>query len=107
MLWQSHLCKLKHYMLITRVLSREWIQAQVTASDRAQISVLYASAYGNTAALAQGISRGITKAGMCLMLHPGTLMHTLMHTWHVRPSHCHSQLSIMSFPDQAPAYGDQ
>ena len=43
---------------------REWIQAQVAASDKAQISVLYASAYGNTAALAQGISRGITKAGM-------------------------------------------
>ena len=43
---------------------REWIQAQVAASDRAQVSVLYASAYGNTAALAQGISRGITKAGM-------------------------------------------
>ena len=42
---------------------REWIQAQVAASDRAQVSVLYASAYGNTAALAQGISRGITKAG--------------------------------------------
>ncbi len=43
---------------------REWIQAQIAASDKAQISVLYASAYGNTAALAQGISRGITKAGM-------------------------------------------
>ena len=42
---------------------REWIQAQIAASDKAQISVLYASAYGNTAALAQGISRGITKAG--------------------------------------------
>lgn len=36
----------------------------MAASDKAQISVLYASAYGNTAALAQGISRGITKAGM-------------------------------------------
>ena len=35
----------------------------MAASDKAQISVLYASAYGNTAALAQGISRGITKAG--------------------------------------------
>ena len=47
---------------------REWIQAQVAASDKAQISVLYASAYGNTAALAQGISRGITKAGESLAL---------------------------------------
>ncbi len=43
---------------------REWIQAQIAASDKAQISVLYASAYGNTAAIAQGISRGITKAGL-------------------------------------------
>ena len=82
-------------MLISWVLSREWIQAQVTASDRAQISVLYASAYGNTAALAQGISRGITKAGMCPVLHLGTPMQT----WRVLPSHCHSQLSILSLPD--------
>ncbi len=50
--------------------SREWIQAQVAASDRAQVSVLYASAYGNTAALAQGISRGITKAGTSPALPP-------------------------------------
>ena len=41
----------------------------MAASDKAQISVLYASAYGNTAALAQGISRGITKAGTPNALH--------------------------------------
>ena len=82
--YMSIFCKLERRMLISWVLSREWIQAQVTASDRAQISVLYASAYGNTAALAQGISRGITKAGMCSMLHPGTPMQTQ----HVLPSHC-------------------
>jgi hypothetical protein len=33
------------------------------AADQASVAVLYASAYGNTAALAQAISRGITKAG--------------------------------------------
>jgi flavorubredoxin len=36
------------------------------------VAVLYASAYGNTAALAQAISRGITKAGAarCGLLCP-------------------------------------
>ena len=57
---------------------REWIQAQVAASDRAQVSVLYASAYGNTAALAQGISKGITKAGTHLAPAPeATNLHLL------------------------------
>lgn len=30
----------------------------------AKVAVLYASAYGNTASLAQAISRGVTKAGV-------------------------------------------
>lgn len=42
---------------------REWTQAQIAAAERGVVAVLYASAYGNTAALAQAISRGVTKAG--------------------------------------------
>ena len=37
----------------------------MAAAARATVVVLYASAYGNTAALAQALSRGITKAGPC------------------------------------------
>ena len=44
---------------------RAWTEAQVAAAARATVVVLYASAYGNTAALAQALSRGITKAGPC------------------------------------------
>lgn len=47
---------------------RAWTEAQVAAAARATVVVLYASAYGNTAALAQALSRGITKAGMCYLL---------------------------------------
>jgi len=43
--------------------AREWTQKQIAAAEQASVAVLYASAYGNTAALAQAISRGITKAG--------------------------------------------
>jgi flavorubredoxin/flavin reductase (DIM6/NTAB) family NADH-FMN oxidoreductase RutF len=42
----------------------DWTAAQVKAAGDASVAVLYASAYGNTAALAQAISRGITKAGV-------------------------------------------
>lgn len=42
---------------------REWTQEQIAAAERGVVAVLYASAYGNTAALAQAISRGVTKAG--------------------------------------------
>ncbi|KAI3438441.1 hypothetical protein D9Q98_000871 [Chlorella vulgaris] len=42
----------------------EWTARQVEASGVAAVAVLYASAYGNTASLAQAISRGITKAGV-------------------------------------------
>lgn len=41
-----------------------WTAEQVAASEECGVLVLYASAYGNTAALAQAISRGITKAGV-------------------------------------------
>ncbi|CAL8463910.1 g3445 [Coccomyxa elongata] len=43
---------------------RQWTSAQIAAAEQASVAVLYASAYGNTAALAQAISRGITKAGV-------------------------------------------
>ena len=45
------------------VRGREWTQEQIAAAERGVVAVLYASAYGNTAALAQAISRGVTKAG--------------------------------------------
>ena len=43
---------------------KEWTEEQVRLLDSSSVVVLYASAYGNTAALAQAISRGITKAGV-------------------------------------------
>jgi flavorubredoxin len=42
----------------------DWTADQVAAASAASVAVLYASAYGNTAALAQALSRGITKAGV-------------------------------------------
>jgi len=41
---------------------REWCQQQ--KNQEATVALLYASAYGNTAALAQAIARGITKSGV-------------------------------------------
>ncbi|CAG9467030.1 unnamed protein product [Pedinophyceae sp. YPF-701] len=41
-----------------------WLQEQLEAADKCTVAVLYASAYGNTTAIAQAISRGITKAGV-------------------------------------------
>lgn len=43
---------------------REWIQQQASAD--LTVSLIYASAYGNTATLAQAIARGITKAGVAV-----------------------------------------
>lgn len=43
---------------------RKWTEEQVAALSRSNVVVMYASAYGNTAALAQAISRGLTKSGM-------------------------------------------
>jgi flavorubredoxin/flavin reductase (DIM6/NTAB) family NADH-FMN oxidoreductase RutF len=43
---------------------RDWSRAAALASSRATVAVFYASAYGNTAALAQAIARGATKAGV-------------------------------------------
>lgn len=41
-----------------------WVDVQIRNGQTARVAVLYASAYGNTAALAQAICRGITKAGV-------------------------------------------
>ncbi|GAB4823919.1 hypothetical protein N2152v2_010965 [Parachlorella kessleri] len=51
---------------INELLSRyaEWTEAQIKAASDGYVAVLYASAYGNTASLAQAISHGITKAGV-------------------------------------------
>lgn len=43
---------------------QKWTQEQVAALARSSVVVMYASAYGNTSALAQAISRGLTKAGV-------------------------------------------
>lgn len=43
---------------------RNWIAEQIKLAAAANVAVLYASAYGNTAALAQAISRGVTKGGV-------------------------------------------
>ncbi len=43
---------------------REWSQQQTSAE--LTVALIYASAYGNTATLAQAIARGITKAGVAV-----------------------------------------
>ncbi|MEW5312660.1 MAG: hypothetical protein WDW38_004276 [Sanguina aurantia] len=43
---------------------REWTDQQIKSASTSAVTVMYASAYGNTAALAQAISRGITKGGV-------------------------------------------
>ena len=45
---------------------REWVNAQIAKADDFAIAVIYASAYGNTSAMAQAIARGITKAGVAV-----------------------------------------
>lgn len=41
-----------------------WTNERIKQADEATVAVVYASAYGNTAALGQAISRGISKTGM-------------------------------------------
>ncbi|GIL62757.1 hypothetical protein Vafri_16932 [Volvox africanus] len=45
---------------------RKWVDEQIKAAATTCAAVFYASAYGNTAALAQAISRGITKGGVAV-----------------------------------------
>ena len=55
---------------------------QVKAANESCAIVLYASAYGNTTALAQAISRGITKAGVTVdMLNLETESKFAKCTW--------------------------
>lgn len=51
---------------VTELVGRyaDWTAAQVKAASAASVAVFFASAYGNTASLAQAISRGITKSGV-------------------------------------------
>lgn len=42
------------------------VPAQIAASKTSNVVVMYASAYGNTAALAQAISRGVVKSGVAV-----------------------------------------
>lgn len=46
------------------VACRQWTVEQIEHAKKGSVAVLYASAYGNTAGMAQAISRGITKAGI-------------------------------------------
>jgi flavin reductase (DIM6/NTAB) family NADH-FMN oxidoreductase RutF len=43
-----------------------WVAAQVKKAEDFSVAVIYASAYGNTSAMAQAIARGITKAGVAV-----------------------------------------
>lgn len=43
---------------------KEWTAEKVKQAEEATIAVIFASAYGNTSAMAQAISRGILKAGV-------------------------------------------
>jgi flavin reductase (DIM6/NTAB) family NADH-FMN oxidoreductase RutF/DNA-binding transcriptional regulator YdaS (Cro superfamily) len=43
-----------------------WVDAQVKKADEFSVAVIYASAYGNTSAMAQAIARGVTKAGVAV-----------------------------------------
>jgi len=62
---------------------REWTEKQIKAADEATVAVIYASAYGNTTALAQAIARGISKAGVgveslnCEMASPSEVKELL------------------------------
>eukprot|EP00271_Cylindrocystis_brebissonii_P010301 TRINITY_DN26466_c0_g1_i1.p1 TRINITY_DN26466_c0_g1~~TRINITY_DN26466_c0_g1_i1.p1 ORF type:complete len:789 (-),score=133.43 TRINITY_DN26466_c0_g1_i1:533-2827(-) len=43
---------------------REWTLEKIKQAEEATVAVIFASAYGNTSAMAQAISRGILKAGV-------------------------------------------
>ena len=63
---------------------REWLQAQ--QSQGTKVALLYASAYGNTATIANAIARGVTKAGVavesinCEFSDPETIKSVLQNT---------------------------
>jgi len=45
---------------------RAWAEAQLQRAEEAKAAVIYASAYGNTATLAEALCRGLTKAGVAV-----------------------------------------
>ncbi|MDR9403839.1 MAG: diflavin flavoprotein [Halothece sp. Uz-M2-17] len=63
---------------------REWLQGQ--QSQATKVALLYASAYGNTATIANAIARGVTKAGVavesinCEFTDPETIKSVLQNT---------------------------
>jgi len=63
---------------------REWLQGQ--QSQTTKMALLYASAYGNTATIANAIARGVTKAGVavesinCEFSDPETIKSVLQNT---------------------------
>ena len=62
----------------------DWIRQQQQQATK--VALLYASAYGNTATIANAIARGVTKAGVavkainCEFTDPETIKSTLNHT---------------------------
>lgn len=58
------LCCQRNSRLPSHSHCRKWTTDQIENAKKGKIAVLYASAYGNTAGMAQAISRGITKAGI-------------------------------------------
>ncbi len=63
---------------------REWLQGQQAQATK--VALLYASAYGNTATVANAIARGVTKAGVavesinCEFTDPETIKSVLQNT---------------------------
>ena len=41
-----------------------WTNKQTSAADKTSVAIIYASAYGNTGAMAQAIARGVAKTGV-------------------------------------------
>lgn len=59
------MCQQKLHMVTTAdQLCDSPCNMQIAALQRSSVCVMYASAYGNTAALAQAVSRGVTKGGV-------------------------------------------
>lgn len=58
----GHGCLVKYSLRDLTAHYREWLQQQ--GSRTLSVALIYASAYGNTATIAQAIARGITKAGV-------------------------------------------
>ncbi len=60
----GHGCLVKYGLKELNFHYREWLQKQ--GDYATSVALIYASAYGNTATIAQAIARGITKAGVAV-----------------------------------------